>query len=177
MLRRCRSSKRSRSYCWPASPSPGIESSIRRRPILMCPTPGKATRRAEDRARGRAPAPRDLAASLLAALLLLAIAEQPGAEADGPDFFQVVGVASDDLLNIRAEPSPRARKLGTIPPDGKCVRNLGCRGGLTFEEFTTLSATEQALRLRESPRWCRIEYKGMSGWVAGRYLAEGGCHE
>jgi uncharacterized protein YraI len=97
------------------------------------------------------------------------------AEADGPDFYVVRGVASDDVLNIRAEPSPEARKVGEIPPGGRCIRNLGCQGGLSFREFTELSPAEQAERQRSHPRWCRVEYQGVTGWVAGRYLAEGDC--
>ncbi len=114
---------------------------------------------------------------MLSAALLLVFPGQSRAEADGPDFFEVVAVAHDDVLNIRAEPSPRAKKLGTIPPGADCVRNLGCRGGLTFEEFSTLSAAQQVARLRQNPRWCRIEYQGITGWVAGRYLSEGSCFE
>jgi hypothetical protein len=98
------------------------------------------------------------------------------AEADGPDFYVVRGVARDDVLNLRAAPNPRARKVGEIPPDGACIRNLGCHGGLTFQEFTELSPAAQKQRERENPRWCQVEYRGVTGWVAGRYLAEGDCH-
>ena len=97
------------------------------------------------------------------------------AEADGPDFYRVSGVAADDVLNIRAEPNPHAAQVGSIPPNADCVRNLGCQGGLTFQEFSTLNQTEQAERLKQNPRWCRIEHQGITGWVAGRYLVEGGC--
>ena len=112
--------------------------------------------------------------ALMAALLVLL----PGtavAEADGPDFYQVRDISSGETLGIHAEPDPDATRLGEIPPQGDCIRNLGCRGGLTFEEFTTLSKEQQARRLKDNPRWCRIEYQGIVGWVAGRYLAEGHC--
>jgi hypothetical protein len=110
------------------------------------------------------------------ALIILALGTgSAAAEADGPDFFRVTGVRPDDVLNIRAAPKANAAKLGVIPPGGTCVRNLGCRGGLTFEEFSTSSKAEQARRLKQNPRWCRVEYRGLTGWVAGRYLAEGGC--
>ena len=66
----------------------------------------------------------------------------------------------DSSTRVKSTPSPR---------------NLGCRGGLTYEEFTTLSPKEKAQRSRENPRWCRVEYQGITGWVAGRYLAEGDC--
>jgi hypothetical protein len=114
--------------------------------------------------------------ALAAALLLLLIRVGPAqAEADGPDFYRVTGVAPEDVLNIRAEPSPHAEKIGEIPPNANCVRNLGCQGGLTFEEYTTLTPEQQSARIVENPRWCRIEYQETTGWVAGLYLAEGDC--
>ena len=97
------------------------------------------------------------------------------AAADGPDHFSVRDVAADDVLNIRAEPSPKAARLGAMPAGADCIRNLGCQGGLSLQEFTTLSKAQQQQRLRENPRWCRIEWRGITGWVAGRYLAEGSC--
>lgn len=97
------------------------------------------------------------------------------ATADGPDFFAVRDVGAGDVLNIRAEPNAKARKLGTIPANGTCIRNLGCQGGLTLQEFTTLTPEQQKQRQRENPRWCRVEYQGVTGWVAGRYLGEGNC--
>jgi hypothetical protein len=114
----------------------------------------------------------------IAALAMTAFAltsGEAGAEADGPDFFRVIGVAADDVLNIRSEPRASGEKLGEIPPGADCVRNLGCQGGLSFEEYTTLTEEEQAARLKANPRWCRIEYEGVVGWAAGRYLAEGSC--
>jgi hypothetical protein len=97
------------------------------------------------------------------------------AEADGPDFFRAEGVAADDTLNIRTAPKVNAAKVGEIPPDGTCIRNLGCQGGLSFEEFDRLSPSERQRRLKQNPRWCKVEYQGVVGWAAGRYLAEGGC--
>ncbi|NWG74334.1 MAG: SH3 domain-containing protein [Rubrivivax sp.] len=97
------------------------------------------------------------------------------ATADGPDFFVVRDVGAGDVLSIRAEPNANARKVGTIPANGTCIRNLGCKGGLTFQEFTTLTPEQQKQRQRQKPRWCRVEYLGVTGWVAGRYLGEGNC--
>lgn len=98
-----------------------------------------------------------------------------GATADGPDHFRVHGVSSSSALNLRDAPSMDARRVGRIPAGAACVRNLGCRGGLSFDEFTTLSPAERALREAQHPRWCRVEYRGMTGWAAARYLAEGAC--
>jgi len=97
------------------------------------------------------------------------------AEADGPDFYAVHDVAHGDVLNIRAGPDPHAPKAGEIPPDGTCIRSLGCKGGLTFREFTELSPAEKEKRARENPRWCKVEYRGITGWVNAHYLREGYC--
>jgi hypothetical protein len=99
------------------------------------------------------------------------------AEADGPDFYDVTGVGSGDVLNIRAKADDRSPPIGAVPANETCLRNLGCIGGLTFEEFTTRSETEKRQLERQRPRWCRIEYHGIEGWVAGRYLQEstGAC--
>ncbi len=113
--------------------------------------------------------------ALVLALVTSLAAGALWAEADGPDYYAVRGVAQNDVLNIRAEPSPHAPKVGEIPPNGTCIRNLGCQGGLTFEEFATLSPAEKERRARENPRWCKVEYEGDTGWVAGRYLTEGDC--
>ena len=111
---------------------------------------------------------------LIAMLLVLF----PGcllAEADGPDYYQLRDISSGGTLPIRAGPHLEAARLGEIQPDGVCIRNLGCQGGLTFQEFTTLSKVQQAQRLKENPRWCKVEYQGIVGWVPGRYLAEASC--
>ena len=93
-------------------------------------------------------------------------------EADGPDFYDVRGVERDDVLNLREAADHRSTKIGEIPSDGTCLQNLGCSGGLTFEEFTTLSDEEKQDRARQRPRWCRIRYRDRTGWVAGHYLRE-----
>lgn len=111
----------------------------------------------------------------LAAALLAGGVGQAGAEADGPDHYRVTGVEPGDRLNIRAAPSANARKVGSIPPGSACVRNLGCQGGLTLAEYSALSRAEQQERLKAHPRWCRVEYQGTTGWVAGRFLEEGDC--
>jgi len=95
--------------------------------------------------------------------------------ADGPDHVVVRGVAAGNVLNLRAEPDAKAPKLGEIPPGARCIRNLGCQGGLSYQEFSTLPAPQRKQHEREHPRWCRVEYRGLSGWVAARYLGEGVC--
>jgi len=114
---------------------------------------------------------------ILSMLLFFLIVANAFAEADGPDHWQVHGVASGDVLNIRQAPNWQSKKLGEIPPNGQCLQNLKCVGGLTIEEFTRLSEAEKNKIRKERPRWCYIEYNGIKGWVAGRYLQEGFCKE
>lgn len=99
------------------------------------------------------------------------------AETGGPDYWQVRDVEKNDVLNMRSKPDFKAPKIGKIPSDARCVRNMGCKGGLTLNEFTTLSDTEKQQILKQRPRWCRVYYKETTGWVAGRYLREGVCTE
>jgi len=108
---------------------------------------------------------------IVAVFLSACLVTQAIADASGPDFFRVTGVAADDVLNIRAAPDAASVKIGQIPPDGEGVRNLGCQGGLSFAEWQSASETERAAAA--DARWCRIDYQGIEGWVAGRYLAEG----
>ncbi|MGI0116202.1 SH3 domain-containing protein [Zooshikella sp. RANM57] len=94
------------------------------------------------------------------------------AEADGPDFWKVHGVAVNDTLNIRQQPGWQSNKLGAIPPNAQCLPNIQCTGGLTFEETTTLSEAEQDALRKQRPRWCKIRYQNITGWVAAKYLRE-----
>jgi len=119
---------------------------------------------------------RAVAVVLLGCSMVLS-ASSSFAEADGPDHWQVTGVAKDDVLNIREQADPHSKKVGQIPPDGTCIKNLGCVGGLSFEEFTTLSDEEKKRIEHERPRWCKVEYRGTTGWVAGRYVEEAYCEE
>lgn len=93
------------------------------------------------------------------------------AEADGPDFFSVTGVAEGDVLNIRAAPSADGARLATIPADGVGIANLGCIGGLSLAEWE--AATEAEREAGRKTRWCRVGYDRTIGWAAGWFLTEG----
>lgn len=94
-----------------------------------------------------------LAAILAAGLLASGPAS---ATADGPDHYRVQAVAKGSFLNLRAEPSTASPRIGKIPADARCLKNLGCR-------------------VEQDIRWCKVEFQGATGWVAGAYLAEGAC--
>ena len=93
------------------------------------------------------------------------------AEADGPDWFKVTGVASNDVLNVRDKAGARHRKVGELPSTANGIRNLGCVGGLSYQQWQRATAAERSAAARK--RWCRIAWRGVQGWVAGRFLAEG----
>ena len=76
---------------------------------------------------------------------------------------------------LRERPSTDSAVLARIPGNATCLRNLGCQGGLTFQEFSTLSEAEKRRIETERPRWCKVEFQSKVGWALGRYLAEGAC--
>jgi hypothetical protein len=97
------------------------------------------------------------------------------AMADGPDYFQVTGVVANDRLLIRSAASPKAAVIGKIANGRQCVRNLGCEGGLSYQEYATLPESDRTRHQAAKPRWCKIEHEGITGWVNARYLREGSC--
>jgi heat shock protein HslJ len=107
--------------------------------------------------------------ALFAAMLATSIAAH--AEADGPDFLRVTGVAEGSVLNLRSGPGLGHPVIGSLPFDADGIRNLGCEGGPSFAQWQAASPQErEAARKR---RWCRIEHGGTVGWAAGWHLGEG----
>lgn len=104
----------------------------------------------------RAGSMRALRALFLLALPAALASGTASATADGPDHYRVQAVAKGSFLNLRAEPSTASPRIGRIPADAQCLKNLGCR-------------------VERDLRWCKVEFQGTTGWVAGGYLAEGAC--
>ncbi len=73
---------------------------------------------------------------------------------------------------LRAEPNLDAAVVGSVSTGARCLRNLGCRGGLSSHEFSTLSNCDQHDSLAVNPRWCRVEYQGRIGGLEGAVVAE-----
>jgi hypothetical protein len=67
-------------------------------------------------------------------------------------WYVVVGVAPDDVLQVRAAPSPRARSIGMIRPETEKVLATGPG------------------RLVGRSLWVEVEHDGRRGWVNGRFL-------
>lgn len=103
-------------------------------------------------------------AGLLAAgCWLLAASAQ--AEADGPDYFRVRGVAAGQMLAVHTEPDASAPVSAQLAATADGLRNLGCSGGPAFAD-----AEQRAV---QAQRWCRVETPDASGWVLAQFLAEG----
>ncbi len=88
-----------------------------------------------------------------------AIGTTPTPPAQSPEashYFDVINVRSDDVLNMRASATPKARIVGHIPHDGRCVAYL--------EQERSLSTN----------RWIRVRHHGTRGWVVARYLNNAG---
>lgn len=73
-----------------------------------------------------------------------------GAFAQTSRRLRVVGVASNDVLNVRESPTEAARIVGIIPPGGRGVEPIGtARGG-----------------------WLSVRWGDVEGWALGTFLAE-----
>ena len=90
----------------------------------------------------------------------------------GSGCWQPVGVALDDVLNVRASRSARSAIVGAIPPRGGPII-VGGSSRWQAEDNCTPSS-----RPRPS-RWCRVSVYGaggnFSGYVKRRYLSPSDC--
>ena len=66
-----------------------------------------------------------------------------------PALYDVSGVASDDVLNVRAEPDPRSEVIGTLPHDGRDI---------------------EILRPNDDFTWGRVNLGERSGWISLDYV-------
>lgn len=85
-----------------------------------------------------------------------------------PAYWAVTGVAANDALHLRDVPSADSRSLARIPPNAHGLKHLGCRRNQpALELWARMSAAQRRDALTQ---WCRVEYQGTEGWVAGRFL-------
>jgi hypothetical protein len=97
--------------------------------------------------------------AIAAAVSILLPPATADAFAEGPDFYAVRDVRPGDALNIRAKPNARATIVGAIPFDARRIENEA----ETFPETTSD---------RDVPSWCKVTYRGTTGWVRCRHLVE-----
>jgi uncharacterized protein YraI len=70
--------------------------------------------------------------------------------------YRVHGIASNDVLWVRTEPSRESPPLGSMPPGAEGIGVGTCVGVTGYV----------------SP-WCQVRYKCVSGWAYSRYLSGG----
>ncbi|MBD2745828.1 SH3 domain-containing protein [Microvirga sp. BT688] len=102
---------------------------------------------------------------IIATLALTATTGAALATADGPDFFDVRNVRSDDVLFLRERPTANSPKVGQVPHNGKMLRNEGCSA---VRDGKILPDSD----MNTGPFWCRVRYGPVEGWANARYLAE-----
>src|SRR5690606_6057260 len=105
-----------------------------------------------------------------AVCLLLSHAVPAGAVADGPSFWRVVGVAYNDVPNIRLGPSAATRTVGIVPPATRELPSPGCTATPTSDGYERMTPAQQA-RAGDN-RWCLTRLTGVEGWARGKFLAE-----
>jgi hypothetical protein len=106
------------------------------------------------------------------ALALAVTASVAGRAEEPPRFWAVTGVRPDDVLHLRDVPSADSRSLAQIPPNARGLRHLGCRRNQPpMDLWVRMSAAQRREALTQ---WCRVEYHGHEGWVAGRFLKPDG---
>jgi SH3-like domain-containing protein len=104
------------------------------------------------------------------ALLLAGAAAVRAQGADGPDFWAVTGVRSNDALNMRIAPDADSEAILRIPYNARGLKNHGCPSDVTFEQWKRMTKRQRDRAARS--RWCQVEYRGRKGWVAGRFLRQ-----
>jgi hypothetical protein len=124
-------------------------------------------------------APLAAAAWLLLAGLGAADAQEPSQTLEAfnemPAFWAVAGVRSDDVLHLRDVPSADSKSLARIPFNARGLKHLGCRRNeMPFEDWVKLNKEARKSALMQ---WCRVEYRGQQGWVAGRFLKPDGTQK
>jgi hypothetical protein len=91
-----------------------------------------------------------------------------GRAEDPPRYWAVTGVPPQDVLHLRDVPSADSKSLAQIPPDARGLKHLGCRRNQPpMDLWIRMNAAQRRDALTQ---WCRVEYRGKQGWVAGRYL-------
>ncbi|MEZ5809911.1 MAG: hypothetical protein R3D45_00725 [Rhizobiaceae bacterium] len=115
---------------------------------------------------------RGFLAAIFAGLSALAVTAPAGATADGPDFWRVWDVASNDVLNYRAGPATSFPRLGHVAHNADRIKVIVCVPTTTRDQWFSISEALQQ-QLTAMPAWCLISRHGEQlGWVNRRYLTE-----
>lgn len=116
---------------------------------------------------------RALALGVLLGFGLVCATGSAQAEIDGhgPDAWRVVGVAPDDVLNMRMGPGTEYLVIDRLAPDARGLEQITCVPLLIPSVYHKLSEA-QGDDLPQ--RWCLMRSADLSraGWVSARFLME-----
>ncbi|WFE77141.1 hypothetical protein [Roseinatronobacter sp. S2] len=90
-------------------------------------------------------------------------------DGSGPDAWRVMGVAPNDVLNVRMGPGTNYPVIETFAHNERNLQQITCVPFYTMAHFSTMAEAElDAL----PPRWCLMRTADLTkaGWVAQRYL-------
>jgi hypothetical protein len=108
-------------------------------------------------------------AAISLALPLFASFAHAEIDGSGPDAWRVMGIAPNDVLNVRMGPSTNYPVIETFAHDERNLQQITCVPFYTMAHFSVMSEAElDAL----PPRWCLMRTADLTkaGWVAQRYL-------
>ena len=110
----------------------------------------------------------------LSVTILAVLASTPVARAEtdgnGPDLWRVIGVAVDDVLNVRMGPGTNYPVIEQFAPDERGLEQITCVPFYAMRHYTEM--TDAQVAALPSP-WCLMRDADMerAGWVAQRFIA------
>jgi hypothetical protein len=134
------------------APTPPRPAPVRVPRLTSSPAPTPATPPAPAPARRATPGPAVASAGSLSSWRSPPASSGATSERGNPPdarSLRVVGVEADDVLWVRRGPGTAFAEVGYLSPYGRRIQLIGpCEA-----------------------EWCRVHYKGLTGWASTRYLA------
>lgn len=108
----------------------------------------------------------------LVSLLCASVAQAQFNDGHGPDAWQVTGVSSNDVLNIRMGPGTNYPVIDAFAYNENGLQQITCVPLISFEQSVAMSDADRA---NLPPRWCLMTDadERKVGWVAAQFLMEG----
>ncbi len=110
----------------------------------------------------------------LAACFLIAVSLTPEAVAQSGHSWSVIGVSSNDTLNVRAGPGTQFPVIDRLGYNQSGLRKVTCTPYTRQDRNYSNSLRSQ---LNQMTKWCLVKMSGASyaaGWVNNRFLGQGG---
>lgn len=112
--------------------------------------------------------------SLLAAIFVASSLATPAAQANTFVSWEVANVDWDDVLNVRAWPSPQSAIRAGYPNGTALMMTGRCMNGVSLKDISAMALADQVEKVRFT--WCEVWHDPADtgnwepGWVYGRYI-------